>query len=198
MFTCVYVGIHVCCCLWKPKGDTCPLPQLLATLFTEAGPVYLYILFHVCMLCRHTCVCLVCTEISSGCWSPGTRVSGVCEPPLGCWESNPGPLQEEQVLSTDGWAISPGPRQGSFTDPGICQFQLVLVYLSGVPQGFPVLSPERKDYNWVALPAFVWVLGSNPFHFGRCLANPPNLWLNLKRLKKKNLLELHFEIFPWT
>lgn len=31
---------------------------------------------------------------------PGTGVTHSYEPPCGCWESNPGPLQEQQVLLT--------------------------------------------------------------------------------------------------
>lgn len=36
---------------------------------------------------------------------PGARVPDGYEPPRGCWELNPGPLQEEWVLLTI-WAIS--------------------------------------------------------------------------------------------
>ena len=37
-----------------------------------------------------------CGGSVEGVWSPGTRVTD-CEPPYGCWESNLGPLQEQQV-----------------------------------------------------------------------------------------------------
>ena len=30
--------------------------------------------------------------------SPGTRVTGGCKSPYGCWESNPGPFEEQLVL----------------------------------------------------------------------------------------------------
>ena len=32
--------------------------------------------------------------------SPGVVVTDGCEPPCGCWELNPGPLLEQQVLIT--------------------------------------------------------------------------------------------------
>ena len=32
--------------------------------------------------------------------SPGTGVIDGCEPPCGCWESNLGPLEEQQMLLT--------------------------------------------------------------------------------------------------
>ena len=33
-----------------------------------------------------------------GVGSPGTGITDGCEPPCGCWESNPGPLEEQPVL----------------------------------------------------------------------------------------------------
>ena len=30
--------------------------------------------------------------------SPGTGVTDGCEPPCGCWELNPGPIEEKPVL----------------------------------------------------------------------------------------------------
>lgn len=46
-------------------------------------------------VCTYVCVLLVClmpTEARRGCWVPGTGVIDSSEPPCGCWETNPGPL----------------------------------------------------------------------------------------------------------
>ncbi|ERE84501.1 E3 ubiquitin-protein ligase [Cricetulus griseus] len=37
----------------------------------------------------------------------GNGVIDSCELPCGCWESNPGPLQEQQVLLTMGPSLQP-------------------------------------------------------------------------------------------
>jgi hypothetical protein len=37
-------------------------------------------------------------RLEEGVRSPGTGVKDACETPHGCWESNPDPLQEQQVL----------------------------------------------------------------------------------------------------
>ena len=54
-------------------------------------------------------VCLVTLEASKGFRSPGTGVIDSCEPPCGYWESNSGLLEEQPVLLTACWAISPVP-----------------------------------------------------------------------------------------
>jgi hypothetical protein len=65
----------------------------------------------VCV-CVCVCVCVVILPaFISVCvwypWSPeeghrvsGTRVTVGCELPCGCWDSNPGPLEEQPVLLT--------------------------------------------------------------------------------------------------
>ena len=45
------------------------------------------------------CACLVPMKARRGVRSPGTGVKDGCEPPCGCWESNPGPLEKQFVLS---------------------------------------------------------------------------------------------------
>lgn len=39
--------------------------------------------------------------------STGTRLTDGCEPLSGCWELNPGPLQEVQVFLTFGSCLQP-------------------------------------------------------------------------------------------
>lgn len=39
--------------------------------------------------------CAVPTETRKGHWIPRTRIADGCEPLGGCWESNPGPLEEQ-------------------------------------------------------------------------------------------------------
>lgn len=42
----------------------------------------------------------------SVCWIPGTEVTDTCKLPGGCWEFNPGPLEEQLVLLTTGCCFS--------------------------------------------------------------------------------------------
>ena len=50
----------------------------------------------------HVCAPLTClVRPEGGDRSPGTGVTDSCEPPRGCWELNPGPLEEQPVLLTD-------------------------------------------------------------------------------------------------
>lgn len=53
---------------------------------------------HACLYVCALCVCLVSSEVIEAVQSPGTEVADGCELPYGCWESNPCPLQEQQVL----------------------------------------------------------------------------------------------------
>lgn len=65
------------------------------------------------MFCLRACVCTVCTlggyedEKKEGIGSPGFGVLHDSEPPCGCWESNPGPLQGQEVLLTIEPALYP-------------------------------------------------------------------------------------------
>lgn len=43
-------------------------------------------------------VCTVTTEAGEGIGFPGTGVTGGYEPPHGCWELDPSPWQEQQVV----------------------------------------------------------------------------------------------------
>ena len=53
------------------------------------------------VFCLHVCVCTVCPQRSDeSIRFPGTGVTDSCELPCGCWESNPGPLQEQSVRVT--------------------------------------------------------------------------------------------------
>lgn len=51
-------------------------------------------------------VCLVSAETRRYQIS-GTRVRDICEPPYGCWKSNPSPLEEKLVLLTAEPALQP-------------------------------------------------------------------------------------------
>lgn len=42
--------------------------------------------------------------------SSETRVTGVCKLPYGCWESNPGSLEEQPVFSSAESRLQPHPR----------------------------------------------------------------------------------------
>ena len=43
------------------------------------------------------CVCAWYTlRLEEGVKSPGTKIKDTCEPPCGCWDLNPGPLQVQQ------------------------------------------------------------------------------------------------------
>ena len=52
---------------------------------------YLIFIFHV--FCLYVCLC-------EGVRSSGARVTDRCELSCGCWELNPGPLEEQPVLLT--------------------------------------------------------------------------------------------------
>ena len=55
-----------------------------------------------CLVCKNVCVphvCLVPAKDRREWWIPGTRVTDSYEPPCGCWELNPGPLQEQVLLT---------------------------------------------------------------------------------------------------
>ena len=49
-----------------------------------------------------------CTMSEEVIGSPGIGIMGGCEPP--CWETNPGPLQEEQTLLATEPSFSPAPQ----------------------------------------------------------------------------------------
>lgn len=56
---------------------------------------------HICVSYR----CLVSSDVRKGHW----RITEGCQLPCGWWESNPSPLQEQQVFFTK-WVISAGPK----------------------------------------------------------------------------------------
>lgn len=51
----------------------------------------------ICMYVHHVCV-LYPLRSEDHVRSPGTGITGSCKMPHGCWELNPGPLQEHKVL----------------------------------------------------------------------------------------------------
>ena len=64
--------------------------------------IFLWLICISCalLLCLHTCLC-------EGVRSPGTGVTDRCEVPCGCWELNPGSLQEQPVLLTAEPSLQP-------------------------------------------------------------------------------------------
>ena len=48
------------------------------------------------------CLCNLCAwHLKKALGIPGTGVTDSCETVCGCWESNPGPLQEQVILPTE-------------------------------------------------------------------------------------------------
>ena len=62
-----------------------------------------------CMSEYHLYIWCLCRS-EEGIGFPGTGVADGCEPLCGCWESNLGPLEEQQVLLTTELSPSPGSR----------------------------------------------------------------------------------------
>ena len=58
--------------------------------------------FYGTCVCLSLCMHITCVypEVRKGVRSPGTEITDSCEPPCGHWESNPGPLQEQALLTT--------------------------------------------------------------------------------------------------
>lgn len=54
-------------------------------------------------MCFYLCSLHVCEGIRN----PGTGVTDKCELPCGCWEMNPGPLEELPVLLTTEPCLEP-------------------------------------------------------------------------------------------
>ena len=48
-------------------------------------------------VCMYVYALLMCLVLEEGLGSTGTGITDDCEPPGMCWESNPGPLKEQQV-----------------------------------------------------------------------------------------------------
>jgi len=90
-----------------------------------------------------------------GCWIQELELTDGCEPPCGCWELNPGPLEEQPVLLTDKPSLQP-PWHSSFW---------VVLYL---PWHFPgLITQESHDktqillsqkMNMVLMPVFVGMI----------------------------------------
>lgn len=67
----------------------------------------------------HICVCYT-QGSKEGTRSPGMGVTDGCELPHGCWELNPGPLEEQTVLSPLSYLSSPS--NGSVNISFLCFF----------------------------------------------------------------------------
>ena len=58
------------------------------------------------MLCQHACLYTTCVSSTHKGYRRAldllevSKVTDGCEPPCGCWELSPGPLQEHPVLLT--------------------------------------------------------------------------------------------------
>lgn len=62
----------------------------------------------ICTFMDHTCAWWLWMP-QEGIRFPRTVTTGGCEPPRRCWEPNPGPLQEQQVLLMNQSHVSPAP-----------------------------------------------------------------------------------------
>lgn len=80
------------------------------------------------MCCLYVCMCVPVR-------SPGTGVMDSCKPP--CWESNPGPMREQQVLSTTKHLFGP---------------QGLLIYMKVLVLFLVVLRMEPLAYQISILP----------------------------------------------
>lgn len=91
-------------------GDAECLPLLLSALFEYIYMLDQFYFFMNINVCSHVCyvhhVCVLCLWMSEeGIRSPRTEATDGGEPPKGCWESNPAPLEEGPVLLTTGPAL---------------------------------------------------------------------------------------------
>lgn len=67
-------------------------------------PPCMYVCMNVCMYVQY----VWCPKRpEEGVRSPGTGVTDCCESPYGYWETNTGPLQEQQVLLVDKLLFQP-------------------------------------------------------------------------------------------
>ena len=55
----------------------------------------------------HVCLCAMCVLVLVEASSLRTEVTDGCDPPCGCWELNPDPLEEQPVLLTAELFLSP-------------------------------------------------------------------------------------------
>ena len=55
----------------------------------------------------HACPLVPMEDTEGAVRSPGTRVTDSSKAPFGCWELNPGSLQEQQVLSAAELSLQP-------------------------------------------------------------------------------------------
>lgn len=87
--------------LFSSTSKCKPIPTLIDSC------VFRFIYFHfmcaacfVCMCKSALCTWLVSTQVRVGFRAPVTRVGDNCETACGCWEPNPGLLQEQQEFLT--------------------------------------------------------------------------------------------------
>jgi hypothetical protein len=60
--------------------------------------VFCVCVFCACVLCMYmVCMCARCLWRPKASGPPGSGLLSGCEPACGCWELNPGPLQEQEV-----------------------------------------------------------------------------------------------------
>lgn len=83
-------------------------------MFDWLFTVFFLLLVHVysCVACRYVCASCMCLVPEQARNDPrGCQVSWnwscSCEPPYGCWESNPGPLEEQSMLLTAEPSLQP-------------------------------------------------------------------------------------------
>lgn len=66
------------------------------------------------LFCLHACLCISCMPgtCKDSIRCPRTRVTDGFMPPYGCWETNLGPLEEQQLLSNTAVPVSSAPYPG--------------------------------------------------------------------------------------
>ena len=88
-----------------------PSLQPLATFISLLKICLLYSMnaLPVCVYVYMPYVYLVPMEVRRGPWIPllGVAITGSCELPCECWDLNPGPLEEQQVLFTSEPQLQP-------------------------------------------------------------------------------------------
>lgn len=62
--------------------------------------IFAFMHIGILLVCLHVCITWYLQMLEEGIGSPGSRVTDVCEPPFGFWESKPGLLKREPVCLT--------------------------------------------------------------------------------------------------
>jgi hypothetical protein len=99
----------LCCstnyCLWLEKELMCLKIMVISTSLSMKGIYFMCVCIRMYMcICMYVRVCAPCIEGQGGLRDIellATGVIGGCETLCGCWELNPSPVQQQQVLLTN-------------------------------------------------------------------------------------------------